>query len=340
MAEERLNEDEVLARLGISSDELEQMIEEGRLSAREVEGERTFAAEEIDALEGGADAPTLDLEGFDEGEDDELFSFTEELEGELSDEREEEEEAPLFAEEEIGTDIVDMEAPQAEGEEEGGEDLFEDEEVGTDILDMEAPEREGGEGEEELLVEFEDEGEKAEAEEDEEGEFVFEGEMDTEVVDVSSSGEAEEEILGDIIEDVGEAPEEPTQEATEEMEGEETVGMEEPTAEITELDEEEFSEEETAEITQLGPDFEEEEYEDILAEEEEFIEDESEEDYWDRGEGAVAPPAEEPVATWVVALLVIVFIIQVLGGLFVVENALNPDHSTGITDSLNFFKSE
>lgn len=309
MAEEMLNEDEVLARLGISRDELDRMVQEGRLTAEEADGQRKFPVDEVSALEEGA---TLDLEEFDEESEEDLFDFSEELEGDL-----------------------DEEAEEAEDEEEAA--LFEDEDVSTDIVDIGA--REESEEEEEIVLE--PEGELTPQEETEEG-FGLEGEMDTEVVDVSALEEGEEDLLGDIIEDVGEAPEE-TRESTGQMAGEETVDMEEPTAEITELEEDAFEigEEETAEITQLEEEtFEGEELEDLLAEEEDFAEEAGEEEYEWPGEGAVAPPAEAPVSTWVIVVLVLVFVIQILGGLFVVENALSPDHSTGITGSISLFKPE
>lgn len=352
MADERMSEDEVLEKLGLTQEQLQEIVDQGQLSPQDEGGETFYAAEDVEALaEGSAD---LDLEQFDEETEEDLFDFSDELEGELA----EEEPAPDEGSD-IGTDVVDIDQWEREQEEEAGgeeevvdlEEAGEDEEesldVGTDVVDIAAWDREQEEVEEEEgeLLEFEEAPAEEEVEEEpeEEEEFVLEGEMDTEVVDVSSLEGGEEDLLGDIIEDVGEAPEEPSRESTGGLAGEETVDMEtseEPTAEITEL-EESAIEEETADITRLEEEsFEGEELEDLLAEEEEeFPEEEEGEEYWP-GEAAVAPEAEAPVSTWVVVVLVLVLAVQVIGGLFVVENALNPDYSTGITESLNVFKSD
>ena len=168
--------------------------------------------------------------------------------------------------------------------------------------------------------------------------MVDESDMITEIVDVSGLEEGEEDILGDIIEDV-EVEEE--QESTGRLGGEETVDMPtdaEATAEITEFDEEAF--EQTAEITELEEEsFEGEELEDILAGEEE-LHGEPEEEFEVPYGAPLAQEAEAPVSAWVVVLLALVFLVQIFGGLFVVENALNPEYSTKITEKINFFKEQ
>jgi len=177
-----------------------------------------------------------------------------------------------------------------------------------------------------------------------------ETDMITEIVDVSGADSGEEDILGDIIEDVGAEADltsalddEPTAAPT----GDDTVDAEtsqEPTAEITELEEmgeAEPGEEVTAEITQLEEEtFEGEELENILAGEEEAVAGEAQEEEFEGAYGApVATVAEPPIPTWTVALLVATTVIMIIGWFYVMES-LNPKYSTGITKSLSLFKEE
>jgi hypothetical protein len=180
-----------------------------------------------------------------------------------------------------------------------------------------------------------------------------ETDMITEIVDVSGAETGEEDILGDIIEDVG-AEADLTDELTAAPGGDDTVDSEtsqEPTAEITELEEEtlgglEPSEEVTAEITQLEEEtFEGEELENILAGEEESAAaaagaEAQAEDFEMAYAAPVAAAPETPVPVWMVVLLFVILAVQVVGGLFVVETAISPEHTTGITRSLNLFGEE
>ncbi|MFP4176015.1 MAG: hypothetical protein ACOCSQ_00140 [Planctomycetota bacterium] len=413
MADEKLTEEQVLDKLGLSEEELQELIQTDQLSVEMEDGQRLYTAEEVDALAGAGD---IDLGDFDLDDDEDIFDFTDELDGELAEDEAESGESgevELEAEEEgfeedesldaleeegstgIGSDVVDLETwgdQQGDVEEEdsdifdfeeesaeegqgldresgtgmiGGED--EDMDVGTDVVDIaawdrsqeeetaEKPEETEGaeaavEGEEgqEPIIEMEEADEEVEEEESPGlgSEFALEEdeEMETEVVDVSSVQEDEDELLGDIIEDAGEVPEEELiGETTDGLAGEETVDMAtsaEPTEEVTEWGDQ--TAEETAEITELGEEeFEAEELEDMLAaEEEDGFGGEAGEEYEWTAEAAMASEAEAPVSTWVVVLLVLIFAVQMVAGLYVVENALNPDYSTGITQSLSFFQSE
>ena len=150
------------------------------------------------------------------------------------------------------------------------------------------------------------------------------------ITDMLELGEesAEEDLLGDIIEDVGgevmtaEKKPEPlelggTEDVTAELTGESTVGAE-------------TSEDVTAEITQL-------EEETLGGEEEELS------DFLTPGaEGTaageefpfaptVAPAAETPVGGLMIALLIAIVVVQIVAGMFAMDNAVSPKESSTLT---------
>jgi len=369
---EMVNEQELMERWGISEAALQRLIEEGRLTVHEEGGERKFSADEITAFEeskGGEDylsaeeavqqlgIPEEELEeAVQEGAATEyrfgaearyarerLNALAREAGDEPLEEPAEEEAAEPQAEQ-----------PAAEEEEgalldldQGGGGGLDDDELFdfTDELETEPDATAAGQGEaaekEALGIEDEETVASMGSEED-----LSEGDMITEVVDVSGLEAGEEDILGDIIEDVG-ADIETEPESTGGLVGEETVDMptsQDATSEITELEEDtlesEFEEgERTADITQLEEEaFEGEELEDILAGEEELHGELDEEEFEVPYGAPVATEAEAPVAAWVLVLLLLVLIVQVVAALFVVENSISPRYSTGITKYINFFQ--
>ena len=164
-----------------------------------------------------------------------------------------------------------------------------------------------------------------------------ESDMITEVVDVTGLEAGEEDILGDVIEDVS-AELEPAKE------GAGAAAFEaEPTDEITDLEGETVDteagagEEATADLMRAEEEgFEDQELEEILATEEAA---EGTEGEFEVPEGA-AVPREVPVPVWAVVVLVLVAVVQILAGLFVAENAISPRYTTGITRALNPFKGD
>ena len=169
-----------------------------------------------------------------------------------------------------------------------------------------------------------------------------EGDMITEVLEIGEEEVAEEDLLGDIIEDVsGEEEFHVTveEDRTEELVGEDTVGVgateeltSEPTADVV------VSDEDTAEITQLGEEsFEGEELEEILAGEEAMEAEEAEEGIEMPYEGVTMAPAEAPMPVWAVVVLAIVLVTQVIAGLFVIGNVMIPKHSPDWLTSINLF---
>lgn len=171
-----------------------------------------------------------------------------------------------------------------------------------------------------------------------------ESDMITEVVNVGDLDAGEEDILGGIIEDVGSdlAPE---VEATGEPTGEDTLGMdsgEDITAEITGVEDDiDTGEELTGEITDSEEEaFADQELEEILAGDEGFQADTEAEEFEVPYGAPVAAQPEAPVATWIVAVLVLAFVVLVIGALFAVENASSPQYGTSITKSLSLFPPE
>jgi len=154
-----------------------------------------------------------------------------------------------------------------------------------------------------------------------------EADMITEVVDVSGVEAGEEDILGDVIEDVG-SELQPAEGETGPPAGEETLDMEEETA----------GEDVTADLTGGEEALEDQELEEILAGEEELGE-AAEEEFGVPYE-AQAAPAEVPVPGWAVVVLLLALVVQVIAVMFAVENAVNPRYATGITKALNLFKGE
>ncbi len=165
--------------------------------------------------------------------------------------------------------------------------------------------------------------------------------MITEVVNVGDLDAGEEDILGGIIEDVG-SDLVPEVETTGEPTGEDTLGMdasEDITAEITGVeDDTDTGDELTGEITDAEEEaFGDQELDEILAGDEGFQTD-TEADDFDVPYGApVAAQPEAAVATWIVVVLALAFVVQVIGALFAVENASSAQYGTGITKALNLF---
>jgi hypothetical protein len=155
-----------------------------------------------------------------------------------------------------------------------------------------------------------------------------EKDMITEMVDVTALEEDEEDLLDEVVEDIGEdlTMEElvPPQKKSEPAAGAE---------EDTELDEtfEDFGEEEYGEFPEEAAEgLEEEGMEEILAEKGTEAEEE-----WDVSYATPKSSGELTFPKWAIALLVATFIIQVICALYIVENSLPPEYSTGITDVLN-----
>ncbi|MFP4027041.1 MAG: hypothetical protein ACLFWL_04560 [Candidatus Brocadiia bacterium] len=322
--EDFLTAEEAVEELGIPQEDLEEAVQEGSATEYRFGAEARYTRERLDELEGGREEAEIGAAATDQTQEvneDDLFDFGEDIGVDLGMEEEEEAEREEEEEEAEGEE----EEEKAEGEE---EDVSEDDMI-TGSVDVSG------------IVAEEEEGEGEEAAE------VSESEMITEVVDVSGLEAGEEDLLGDIIEDVGaDIEEEP--ESTGGMAGEETVEMGEgveATADITELDEETVDAsweegERTADISQLEEEsFEGEELEDILAGEEELHgELEEDEDFEVPYGTPVAAEAEASVPVWIVVVLVLAFVIQAIGALFVVENSVAPEYKTGITESINLFK--
>ena len=303
MVADFVSADEVMRRLGIDREELDNLIEGGGLTVYAQNGKEAFDDSEVVSLKKSSRfAPEAEIakalpedEGISLGEtvvDDAGLGLGETVldeEGDLFD----------FADE-LDTELVAESAPGAETETEEAAEPVEEEEL-------------------------------------------EESDMITEVVDVGKLGEEDEDILGDIIEDVETGP------APVEAAGrEDAFDMEtsqEPTGDITDLGEETEDtmaggeDEPTAEATEEEAAFGEEELEEILTGEEEFMPDE--EAGFEVPYGApVTTPAEASVPAWVAVVLVLALLVQVLGALFVIENGVSPRHNTPLTGSLNLFKSK
>ena len=286
-----VSEDDVMMRLGISKADLDQLVEDGRLTPVTEDGELGFPEQEVSALEesgefdvgrpgdagsthrgaGLALDDTADQAG---AGDEDLFDFAEELDSEL-----------------IGDSDLETEAVE--------------------------PVAEAG---------------------------LEESDMITEVVNVGDLDAGEEDILGGIIEDVGSELAAEV-EATGEPTGEDTMGLdgsEDVTAEITGMEDDtsdtDAGEELTGEITEAEEDaFGDQELEEILAGDEGFQADTEAEEFEVPYGAPVAAQPQAPVATWIVAVLVLTFVVLVIGALFAVENASSPQYGTSITKALNLF---
>jgi len=164
-----------------------------------------------------------------------------------------------------------------------------------------------------------------------------EGEMATEVVDVSSLEGGESDLLGDVIEDVS-SELEPLESETAQPAGEATAELEpsqEPTAEITDLERETAGAGAAAEEEAI----EDQELEEILGGEE-ALEEGAEEAFEVPYEAPAAAPTELPVPGWAVVMLAVVIVVQAIAALFVVENAVSPRYASSITKTLNLFKGQ
>jgi hypothetical protein len=340
-----------MKRWGLPEAAVNTLVEEGRLMVTQKGGARGFSEDEVVSFEqsedgkaflkahgatvGGGDAEALldlDQGSGKEAVGDELFDFDTDLMAEPGAEKEKQK--PKGKEK-----VPAKEAPKAAAKE------------APKAKEKGKPKPKGDE--ETVAV---TRGEETEVMPEEE---ISESDMITEVVDVSGLEAGEEDILGDIIEDVGAGEDEPQgaagleRESTGSLGGEETMDMDsggDATSEITELEEEtlesdigEGDVEATGDITQLEEEsFEGEELEDILAGEEELhaqAEQGGEEAPFEEVEayGPVATQAEPPVALWILVVLALVIVVQVVGMLFVVENAVRPEYSTKITEWLNLF---
>ena len=344
MAEQLWTEQETLQRLGISAAELDHLVARGRLQATERGGERRFSSEEIDKLEQAISAgkewisreQAVEILGGDSGRLDALtrdgdvrrYRFGETVTfdaaelrqaGGLAGQEEEAEGLDLFATEVAATK---PDPAEPEGEEEAFFDFTE-----------------------ELSLDQEEPAEEAVPKAVPEPPAAEEEDMPTEVLELGGEGEVDEaDLLSDILDmEEAEAGEEIGLEEEEEIPVAEEV--EEVTADIIGEDTEdvEVAEEATAEITTLEEDiYEEEELGEILTAEEEAelpgIEmEETPEFEIPRGVPVVAE-ARAPVGVGVVLLLVVTFIVMILGGLFVRENAVRPEYRTALLEKLNPFR--
>ena len=355
MADQAMNEESLLQRWGISRLALEKLIARGLLSVTEQNGKLTFREDQVQALEeggGGEDFVSLDEAML------ELHASKEDLDNMVT--------AGQLPRYNFGGEpkfhMADLKAVAGmtglSGDETAeitsAQTLAADAGAKLDLGKASA----GEEAEEGDLFDFSEDLEGAlgttPAQKTQKPKEEFpETDMITEIVDVSGAESGEEDILGDIIEDVG-AEVDLTAATDEELTaapgGDETLDAEtshEATAEITELEEEalgdmEPGEEVTAEITQLEEEtFEGEELENILAGEEEIAGAEGEEDEFEVPYGApVAAGPEALIPSWVVVLMALILIVQIIAGLFVVETAISPKYSTSATKFLNLWKSE
>lgn len=344
MTEDRLSKKEVLDQLGLSEDELEELIGSGDLNPVEENGEQFFSRDEVNTLAEGESAPGRGDEPATEEEEEgepELLEFDEGLELELEEgteptpdtseetKGEDEEETTLEDEDEDDLLLLLDEEEEAEGPAEEQEESKEPETLDEEETAL-------VEDEDDLLLLLDEEDESEQGPDDEsaasEGEGLDEEDMITEMVDVTALEEDEEDLLDEVVEDSGEdlTMEElaPPQKKSEPAAGlEEDTELDETFEDIEEFGEEEYEDfpEETAEG------LEDEELEGILAEEET----EGEEEEWDVSYATPKSSAELTFPKWAIALLVATFIIQVICALYIVENSLPPEYSTGITDALN-----
>jgi len=359
MAGAFLTETDLMARWGVSRAVLDKLVESGRLRVTEQEGERRFEEEEVIALqqaEGGED-----FVGYDEvlqelqlnrTELDELVeadSLTEYLFGgesrfelaqvqALGRERQPTgvERAPTGVEkrptgvEKEPTDFVIKAAEEAE------QVVEEEEELPTELAIEEA---QPIEEEEEALFDF---SEELAAEGPEEAQ-PFEEEEAAEAVEIAEGERAEDDLLGDLIGDVGAETADLQAAAGEPMEDEEIEPIEEGITD--ELTREETlgispTEDVTAEITQVEEEtFQGEDLDQILEAEEEIPAAAGEEEAFEVPYGApVAVEAEAPMPPWAVVVLAASVVLLIIAALYAIENASSPDFSTGFTNAVNLFK--
>jgi len=143
MAEDYISREEAMERLGVTSEELDRLISEGRISAVQEGEEQKLSAgdvQKIAAERGETEEPELMLESEAEGtpeeEEDAVFDFAEELEI-ASDEAEGEEEVvaispeDILEEEETAEETVDVSAPEEQTDEitQVEEEVYEDEDI-------------------------------------------------------------------------------------------------------------------------------------------------------------------------------------------------------------------
>jgi hypothetical protein len=333
--------DEVLQELQLNRNELDELIESGKLEEYSFGDETRFELEEVQSM-GTGKKPT-DM-GSGPGKEPTVFQVGEEeaVESPITTfeigEPEEEEEAGAPGKEAL----LDLET-EAEAEEEVPSSFFDfTEELETEMKTEEVEEVEAAEAEEAEVFEIpeleEEEEELAEApagpgeetipfETEEEAEEL-DTEMITDVLEIGAEESTEEEdLLGDIIEDVSGGVEE----AVEAPEYEEEITAEELTTEAT--GEETMTSDLTAEITQMEEEVYEEgeELEEILEPEEalgpEFA----------VPEAAPAAPAEVPVPVWAVAVMAVALVILCIGALFLIQNAGMPGASPKWIESINPF---
>jgi hypothetical protein len=341
MAAEFLTEVDLMARWGIAKAALNKLVETARLHPSKQQGQTVFSESEVEALEkshGGKDfigvEEVLQELQLNRSELDELvragklmqYRFGDETRFEVSEAEGLVTEKRPTGMEKRPTDVPALEKMPTAIQE--AEPIEAEEEPKTE-LNVEKAEA----LEEEALFEFGEELEpavKPKAEKKPEKAKVPEEEMITDVLDVGEET-SEEELLGDIIEDVGggevEAKEEEAPAPTVAPTGEETVEVE-------------ASQDATAEITQMEEEaLEGEELENILAGEEAAKVGEGEEEDFEVPSGAPmeAMEAEAPVPGWALALLVISFVMNLLAGLYVLD-AVNPQYSSGLARMLNPFK--
>ncbi len=348
MAGEVLTEKETLSRLGITADQLEELISQGKLTPEIQDGteERRFPAEQVSMLAGGDGEEAV----FNGDENDVLFDLDADEESGESGPRQGEEEKggpedELF---DFGEDSAPAQGPEKESDDGSGLDEFdflleeEDAEAagGDEAGGQGAEEASAGEQDQEaaedadflLLDEDEDEDDAPEAPvaEDDEGD-----DMITEMVDVSELEGGEEDLLSDVIEDSsGDI-------SLDDLRDSETDDSltQEVASDITELGEETEifdSEGATSDITQLGEeDFGEEDAAEILTDDGEHATDLDERDMMEF-EGTLQP--EPPFPVWAVVVLVLVMAIQMLGIIFIVENTVQSAQPSGISETLNFVR--
>ncbi|KPK65500.1 MAG: hypothetical protein AMK73_02760 [Planctomycetes bacterium SM23_32] len=330
--EEYLSYEQVLQELKINRSQLNQLIREGRLREHLVEGETKFRQVEAQEVrkslekrptvveaEEAAEEPTTDI--LDEGEPPTSREpETEVLEGQPTGEPETD-----LLEEELATPIGERDTEILEEGPVGEE--FELEEAAEEVIEplAAAP----GPSETAMETELDLQAPKA-ADEESSGEefFDFSGDLGSDEFELEgpvreAPVEEEEEIVTDIL-DLG---------------GEEEVPEEDLLSEIMDIEEEQAglfgetdeTEDITAEITTMEePTYEESELGGVLeGEEAELGELEGEEFAVPYAEPLAGMEAE--VGALPVVLLALSLLVMVIAALFVVENGVRPDFSTGLT---------
>ena len=377
MAEDFLSEAELMAKWGIRKDALDKLVQNDRLQASEREGEAGFSGEQIAELEQAGDSGEFlgydeamqelqvsrdELEGMIGADKLAEYNFgsgprvsSDEVQRLISEKKptglekkptdppvSSEKEAtrfegiPLEAEVEAEAGeaelLVEAEPVEAEPVEAGND-------VGTDLTGFDF----GDELETEVVIEADEAG-LAEAElvtdvmelaEDESAEEDLLGDIIEEAEDVEAPGAGEEDVLGaDALELAG------TGEVAAELLGEETAEPEfaEPEFAEPEFAEPELAEDGTAEITQLDEEtFEGDDLGDILMVEDEVEVLGEEGAAFDVPTPLAAVPETE-VAGLVIVLLAVVLLVQVVGGIFAIENSYSPDQSSSLTKWNPFLK--